>query len=220
MNELLCGLQVLIVFGFTALVARQGKEWLAGWMGLLAILANLFVAKQIRLFGLDVTASDVYAVGLFLALNVLQEFWGKEAGRGAIKVTLVLQAFFLVISQLHLFLAPNIYDQSQAAFMAILGIYPRILLASLFTLWLVQRWDLWFFGWLKMQFASVSFSTRNMIALFVSQALDTILFSILGLWGIAGNLLDTMLMSFFVKVTLILLTPLITFRIRKYVTTV
>lgn len=217
MNELLFSLQVLAVFGFTAFLARQGREWLVGWMGLLAIMANLFVTKQIRLFGLDVTASDVYAVGLFLTLNLLQEFWGKEAGRGAIKFTLWLQLFFLMISQLHLLLIPNGYDQSQAAFTVILGIYPRVLIASLFTLWVVQRWDLWFFWWLKGHFGTLSFTARNMLALFVSQAFDTLLFSFLGLWGIAGNLFDIMLMSFLIKVTLILLTPLITFPIRKYV---
>ena len=214
MNELLFAVQVAVVFGFTAVLAK--REWLAGWMGLLAILANLFVTKQIRLFGLDVTASDVYAVGLFLSLNILQEFWGVGEGRKAIRVTLGFQLFFLAASQLHLLLEPNGYDTSQSAFMTVLGVYPRILFASLFTLWIVQRWDLWFFGWVKKRFLVLSFSVRNMICLMISQAFDTVLFSWLGLSGIAGDLFHVMAMSFAVKMALIALTPLITLPLRRY----
>lgn len=214
MNELLFGCQVAAVFGFTAVLAKFGM--LTPWMGLLAILANLFVSKQIRLFGLDVTASDVYAIGLFLSLNILQEFWGAKEAKKAIGVTLVFQLFFLLISQLHLALTPNGYDTTQGAFTAVLGVYPRVLIASLFTLWLVQQWDVWFFSQVKER-SRLSFSTRNMICLVISQALDTALFSLLGLYGLVGDLVDIMAMSFAIKVALILLTPALTYPIRRYV---
>lgn len=217
MNESLFVIQVAVVFGFTTWLARQGKEWLLGWMGLLAIVANLFVTKQIKLFGLDVTASDVYMIGLFLSFNILQEFWGAKEGKQAIKATLVFQLFFLVISQLHLLLAPNLFDGSQQAFVTILGLYPRILFASLFTLWVVQKGDLWLFSKLKNLFPKLSFSLRNVISLSLSQALDTALFTLLALFGHAGNLVDIMVMSFVIKMTLILMTPFLTYPLRRYV---
>lgn len=227
MNEALFGLQVFSVFGFTALMARQGKEGLVGWMGLLVILANLFVSKQIQLFGLSVTASDVFAVGLFLSLNILQEFWGLSAAKQAMQGTFWFQLFFLLISQIHLQFIPNDYDLSQAAFKTILGAYPRILFASIFTLWVTQRWDSWFFNFLKVRERShsltsafSSFTARNILALLVSQALDTLLFTFLALYGSVGDLFEVMAMSFAIKVSLILLTPFLTTPIRRYVLTI
>lgn len=216
MNELLFIAQVLLVFSLTAVLARFGKDTLAGWMGLLGVFANLFVSKQINLFGLSVTASDVFAVGLFLSLNILQEFWGKKEGSRAIYVTLIFQVFFLALSQIHLRFIPNEFDATQGSFETVLGAYPRILAASLFTLWVTQRWDLWFFTQLKEKLPELSFSSRNMLSLFISQALDTILFTVLALGGVAGNLLDIMLFSFIVKAFLILTTPLITTPLKRY----
>lgn len=215
MNEFLFFLQVFLVFLFTWVIGRYGKELLAGWMGLLAILANLFVSKQIVLFGLEVTASDVFAVGLFLSLNMIQEFWGSESGQKAVKTTLLLQVFFLVLAQIHLAFIPSSLDQSQFAFEQILGAYPRILAASLFTLWLVQKWDLLFFGFLKVKFSHLSFSVRNLICLFVSQALDTFLFTLLALSGTSANLIDIMILSYLIKALLIGLTPLITLSFKR-----
>lgn len=209
-NESIFCLQVVLVFAFTAIISRFGKEAMAGWMGLLAVMANLFISKQINLFGMYVTASDVYAVGLFLTLNMTQEYWGKEAGKQAIKIALWFQVFFLVFSQLHLFLVPSSLDQSQEAFQSILGIYPRILGASLFTLWIVQQSDLLVFSFLKNRFKNVSFSLRNIMSLLISQAMDTVLFTLLALSGEVESLIDIMLLSFVVKAALIFTTPLIT----------
>lgn len=215
MNEVMFFIQVGLVFAFTGILARFGKDVLAGWMGLLAIMANLFVSKQIVLFGLHVTASDVYAVGLFLSLNMIQELWGKEAGQKAIKTTLFFQIFFLALTQIHLAFVPSGFDDSQVAFLTILGAYPRILAASLFTLWAVQKIDLLFFSFLKDKFPKLSFSMRNILSLSLSQALDTILFTFLALWGSVSSLLDIIVLSYIIKIILIMMTPFITVYLKQ-----
>lgn len=203
MNEVLFLGQALLIFFLTSLWVRVGKEALFVWMGFLACLANFFVTKQITLFGLQVTASDVYMIGLFFSLNVIQEYWGQGEGKRAVKYALILQLGFLALSQIHLWLIPNSFDTSQQAFERIFGLYPRVLFASVATLWIVQQWDLFFFNFLKKGFTSLSFTYRNGLTLVVSQALDTALFSVLGLWGEVGSLTDIMLMSFIIKCGLI-----------------
>lgn len=216
MNELLFLAQAFGVYLFTVILFASSREVLAGWMGLLGIMANLFVAKQITLFGLDVTASDIYAVGLFLTLNLIQEFEGRKEGSRAMKIAFGFQLGFLALAYLHLSLAPNGYDQSQTAFETVLSTYPRVLIASLTTLWIVQKWDLFFFQKIKAWFPVLSFTKRNVITLIVSQALDTLLFTFLALWGVAGDLQDIILLSFLIKGSLIALTPLFTYPIRRY----
>ncbi|MCB1113789.1 MAG: queuosine precursor transporter [Chlamydiia bacterium] len=215
MNEMIFFGQAAAVYLFTVVLFYSSREVLAGWMGLLGIMANIFVAKQVTLFGLDVTASDIYAVGLYLTLNIIQEFDGREAGNRAMKIAFGFQIGFLALAYLHLLLQPNGYDASQTAFEVILSTYPRILAASLLTLWTVQKWDLMFFQWVKQRFSTVSFTFRNLLTLGVSQALDTLLFTFLALWGIVGNLGHIILLSFLIKGTLIALTPLITYPLRK-----
>ena len=58
--------------------------------------------KQIDLFGFSVTCSDVFAIGGILSLNLLQEYFGKEAASRAVKVSLLALLFFAVMSQVHL----------------------------------------------------------------------------------------------------------------------
>lgn len=215
MNELLFFAQVFLAFLCTYLFFRAGKEGLFVWLGVLALLANLFVSKQITLFGLEVTASDAFAIALILTLNLLQEFSGKEEAKKGGLIAVGAQLAFLLFSEIHLAFSPNQYDTSHSSYQMLLGVYPRLLFASCFTLFLVQLFDRKFFAWLKQMAPSASFSVRNAIAVTVSQFLDTALFSIIGLYGIVGNITEVFAMSFAIKVILISCLPLFTSLLKK-----
>jgi uncharacterized integral membrane protein (TIGR00697 family) len=214
-NESLFLLQTTLSLFATAFFFRWGKESLMVWMGALALLANLFVSKQITLFGLDVTASDAYAVAIILSINLLQEYWGADSAKKGAQIVLVMQIAFMVFSQLHLQFIPNAYDQASPAFQAILGIYPRLLAASCITFYCVQLFDRWFFRKLQIRMGERSFVLRNGISITSSQFLDTALFSLLGLYGIVGNLSEIFFMSFAIKVIFISMLPLFTSLFKK-----
>ncbi|MFV0339664.1 MAG: queuosine precursor transporter [Parachlamydiaceae bacterium] len=215
MNELLFLLQVLLAFSCTYLFFRIGKEGLFVWLGMLALLANLFVSKQITLFGLEVTASDAFAVALILSLNLLQEFYGATVAKKGGMIAVAAQLAFLLFSELHLAFTPNQHDTSHAAYQTLLGIYPRLLFASCFTLFVVQWFDRSVFTWLKNQLPQRSFSARNVISVSMSQCLDTAIFSVIGLYGLVANITEVFLMSFGIKVLLILMLPLFTSLLKK-----
>ncbi len=79
MNESLFLLHLVLVAGFSLVSLRMGAFALTTLIALFATFANLFVVKQMTLFGMQVTCSDVFAVGSLLAINLLQEFYGKKA---------------------------------------------------------------------------------------------------------------------------------------------
>ena len=215
MNELLFLLQVVLAFSSTYLFFRIGKEGLFVWLGMLALLANLFVSKQITLFGLEVTASDAYAVALILSLNLLQEFYGSQEAKKGGLIAVAAQVAFLLFSELHLAFTPNQHDTSHAAYQLLLGVYPRLLFASCLTLFIVQWFDRGFFAWLKQRLQTSSFSLRNVISVGLSQFLDTALFSVIGLYGLVANITEVFLMSFSIKVLLISTLPLFTSLLKK-----
>ncbi|MDE3046605.1 MAG: queuosine precursor transporter [Verrucomicrobiota bacterium] len=199
MNELLFFGHILLVVAFSLGALRLGSQGLTTLVALQAVLANLFVVKQMTLFGLNVTCSDVFAIGSLLALNLLQEFFGREAAEAAIKVSFLSMVFFALMSQVHLAYIPSGADGTHDAFLRIFSSTPRIVLASMAVYYVVQQIDVRLFGFLREQWVGVPLSLRVGFTLLFSQTLDTVLFSFFGLGGIVTSLFDIILMSLVVK---------------------
>lgn len=216
MNEVLFLLHLAVAAFFIWPFMRLGKSGLMCWIGLQPILANLFVLKQITLFGFHVTCSDVYAVSTALGLNLLQEYYGKESAKKAVWISFMLLLFFVVMSGLHLLYTASSQDYTQSAYQLILSSTPRLVAASVVSFFCVQWIDVQFFGFLKSKSHYFSLFTRNIMSLSISQCLDTLLFTFLGLWGLVGQLFDVFLMSFIVKLSIALLLSLSTLRKGTY----
>lgn len=93
-------LVTLIFLGLVAL--RLGKETLTAFSALQAILANLFIQKQTYLFGLEVTCTDAYAILSLFSLNLVQEYFGKDAAKRVIKINFFLLLTFAIMAKIHL----------------------------------------------------------------------------------------------------------------------
>lgn len=172
-------------------------------MAIQALIANLFVLKQITLFGLDVTASDAFAIGSLLGLNFLQEYFGQEEANKATKICFFFMFFFALVSQLHLIYAPSSHDTTHSAFLTLLTLSPRLLIASMSVFFIVQQIDIRFFAFLKKRLPTLGFASRSAIALVFSQFLDTFLFSFAGLYGVVVSVIDIIAMSFLIKIIVI-----------------
>jgi uncharacterized integral membrane protein (TIGR00697 family) len=87
---------------------------------------------------------------------------------------------------------------------------PRLIFASLFSFLAVQLIDLSFFGFLREKTSGKYLTGRITLALILSQTLDTLLFSFLGLYGIVAHISHIILFSLAIKGVVILLsTPFI-----------
>lgn len=203
MNEIIFFVQIFLIIGFSCIALKLGKEALTAWVSTQALIANLFVIKQITLFSFDVTASDTFAIGSLLGLNLLQEYFGKEEARKATWISFFLMLFFVLASELHLLYQPNAYDTTHSAFQLLLSFVPRLFIASLAVFFFVQRVDIQLFALLKKACPRISFSLRAGTTLTVSQFIDTILFSFAGLYGIAASMMDIILLSFALKLIII-----------------
>lgn len=199
MNEFIFLLQILLIVVFTFGALKLGKEALIGWIALLAVMANLFVLKQIVLFGFEVTASDAFAMGSLLGLSFLQEYFGQEEAKKATWICFFFLFFFALASQVHLLYLPSPHDASQTAFLTLLSPTPRLFIASMGVFFIVQQMDIRVFSLIKSRFPIKSFAFRASLALIFSQSLDTILFSFAGLYGIAASMVDVIVMSLLIK---------------------
>lgn len=199
MNETIFLTHVFLVIGLVLIASRWGKNALVASIVLQAVFANLFVVKQISLFGFSVTCSDVFAIGGILGLNLLQEYHGRSEANLAVRASFLGLLFFMVMSKMHLWYIPLPTDTTQSAFEQIFSSTTRITCASIGVYYLVQKMDVKLFGSLKIFFQDKHLPIRVMISLIVTQFVDTLLFSFFGLYGLVASLWDVVIVSFLVK---------------------
>lgn len=205
MNELIFLIHILIIVIFLLIALRLGKNYLITLVALQAIVANLFVIKQIELLGRVVTSTDVFIVGSFLGVNILQEYFGKDEAKKAIKISFFSMIFFLIMSKVHLFYIPSRFDVTNQAFQSILYNSPRIIIFSILIFFITQRFDVIFFGFLKKMFKDKHLVLRMFISSITAQLIDTFLFTFVALRGLVESMLDVFILSFLIKFLVILL---------------
>lgn len=211
-NELVFIIHAVVISISVIIASKMGKEALIALLCMQAVLSNLFVTKQIMFLGLCATCADVFSVGSSLSLNILQEYFGKEITKKAIWISFFILIFYLVMTQIHLFYVPNVFDYMQPHFASIFEFAPRVVLASLVAYLVCQYVDANLYGYFKEKFKDKNFILRNYSSLLISQFVDTVLFSFLGLYGIVENIGEVFLVSYGVKVlTIILAAPLVGF---------
>lgn len=207
-NELLFITHVTSVSLGALFFARIGKEALITYISILFLMANIFVIKQIDLFNFCVTSADAFIVGISLSCNLLQEFWDKQSARRAIWISFASCACYMLIAKIIVLYNPAACDDTQIHFAHITANTIRITLASSIAYLITQFIDLQLYAIVKQAMHDKYFVARNYFAITISQLVDTILFSFLGLWGIVANIGDIIILSFSIKlIAIILITP-------------
>lgn len=204
MNEYIFIIQTIVLSLASLIALSLGSAALVALICMQCLLANIFVLKQISLLGFNATAADAFSIGATLGLNVLQEYYGKTIAKKTIFINFFLLVFYAIVSQVHLWYTPSIFDTMQPHFIALLGVMPRIVIAS-FTAFFVSQWiDYMLYGWLRTIWSSRWLVVRNYSSMLVSQLIDTILFSFLGLYGLVESVGHVIIVSYTIKVIAIL----------------
>lgn len=218
MNELIFIAHTILIAFFALGSLALGCHALVAFVCTQCILANLFVVKQITLFGLTATCSDAFTVGATIGLNLLQEYFGKDIAKKTIGINFFLLIFYAIVSQLHLLYTPHSADIMQQHFVPLLQFMPRIVIASFSVYFIAQMADYYLYGILKKMFHDKYIIVRNYASIAICQLLDTVLFSFLGLYGIIDNIAEVIIISYLVKLaSIIIATPFVGLSRKIYV---
>jgi uncharacterized integral membrane protein (TIGR00697 family) len=199
MNPSIFLLQVAVIIGALYGAYRSGQQTLVALCCLMGVLANFFVLQQVELWGWNATSSDAFAVGIVFGLNLLQQKYGQKAAKKALGVSIMGMLFFAVVSQIHLLYLPSTNDIHHPHFKALLSPTPRLLLASLTTFFVVQWIDIWLYGVALRKWENISWRWKSAGCSLITQALDTALFTTLGLYGLLSEIGSIMLVSYTIK---------------------
>ncbi len=212
MNEIIFVIHALFIGAIALLALTQGKEALVSFITLCCVLANVFVLKQTKLFGLNATCADAFAVGAVLGLNLLQEFYGKSIARKSIRINFGALIMYALFCMIQLWYYPSKFDTAHVHYQALMSIMPRIIIASFVAFITSQILDYNLFSGLTRFLGKRFLVIRTFISTMVSQFVDTVLFTFLGLYGVISQPWDIIIISYSVKVGVIILAmPLIAF---------
>jgi uncharacterized integral membrane protein (TIGR00697 family) len=163
------------------------------------ITANIITVKLISVWGWVVPAGIIAYPLTFLFTDVITELYGRRIasrmvwlgfGASILMVILVIGAGLL---------KPAAIWEGQAAYQSVLGMVPRIVLASMIAYLVSQHHDVFAFSFWRRKTKARFLWLRNNASTMVSQALDTGLFITIAFWGtVPNNILVNMLVTQYV----------------------
>lgn len=198
-NESLFFLQSIIVALVALAVRRIGSYALVTYIAVLAVLANLFCLKTITLFGMTASSADVFAIGSYVSFALLKR---DEHSPSSAKVTFVIFSillFYMIITQLNLLFVPAPGDMFAGHCAALLSPMPRLMIASLVAYGISFFITGILLDWSKRLAGFVPAFMSMVTVLLITQLLDTIIFSLLGLYGLVPHVWQIIAMSFIIK---------------------
>jgi hypothetical protein len=183
-NLLWCGF-VVVVLSLTVLVFRLfGKEGLHALVVAGVIIANIQVTKTVVLFGMTATLGNAIYGCTFLATDILTELYGEREARRCVWLGFVAMGLTVVWMQFALRFVPGPEDFAHDALGAVFGVMPRVAAGSLVAYLVSQHHDIWAFTFWRHRTRGRWLWLRNNASTMVSQAIDSLLFCGIGLWGL------------------------------------
>lgn len=150
--------------------------------------------------------------------DILTEVYGYRASRKIIWAGFISLIFMSVVYYLVQLLPPAPFWPNQGAYEAILGLVPRIVLGSIIGYFAGEFSNSYVLSKLKIWTKGKHLWARTISSTVVGEAVDTILFALIGFAGIIpwSNLMLVILSGYVVKVLIeVLLTPVTYIVVRK-----
>ena len=203
-NEVMFICHSALTASLALLFLWSGKEALTAGVCLFSILSNLLVTKQMMLFGFETICTDVFTIGAVFCLNLLQEYFGKQAATKAIACNFIMLLVYLGMCQLHLAYQANSFDTMQPHFLAILSPMFKLIIVSVVSYVLSQILDTFLYAKLKQLSNGKYVVLRNITSSACTQFFDTVFFSVFALYGTVHSLWHVIIVSFSIKMIVIL----------------
>lgn len=172
-------IEIIVAFGLL-LCAKKffGKAGILAWIAIATIFANIFEAKNIMLFGLNLAAGHVMFGSVFLATDMLSEYYGKESAKKGVWVGLFADIALIACSQMCRLYIPSALDSADPAIQRLFTMSIRITAASA-VMFFISNWcDVLLFSKIKQMTNGKYLWLRNNVATILCNCLENFLFYI------------------------------------------
>ena len=155
------------------------------------ILANLQGPKLTVIFGVQTSLGVIFYSSIFFATDVLSENFGKAEANKAVRMGFAVSIIVLLMLSLALLYLPTgqqatseFSNSIHDAFNTIVNFTPRFVFGSLLAYYISQSFDVWAFHRIKRWTGERWLWLRNNLSTMSSQAVDTVIYSLVAWWGI------------------------------------
>jgi len=213
-NELLFFIIVALDVAFVLTCFRLGKFFLCTAVVANIMFTNMVSSKIITIFGLDSTVANVFYAAIFLATDLLNEYYGKRTARTAVWMGFL--ALFPIVAFapfVRMFEPTPFSTETSNAIGVLFNLTPRIAAASLIAYLAANLFDVWTFkkirdqlpgrGWLWLRKNGSTFLSQGVDQLFFV----TLAFAFIVPWDVYWQM---MLSGYLIKVFVAVLdTPMV-----------
>lgn len=192
-QSLLWVLTVCLDLSLTLLMFRLfGKQGLYAVICLNVLLCNLQGPKLTTVFGMPTSLGVVLYSGIYFATDLLSERYGKREANRAVRIGFCVSVFVVVFMGVSLIFKPtqvsaqanDLAVQAHGALSFLFGYTPRFVFGSLVAYIISQSHDVWFFHLIKAKTGGRHLWLRNTLSTTVSQAIDTLIYSLVVWWAV------------------------------------
>ncbi len=168
------------------------------------IAANIIAVKLVSIGGWVVPAGVIAYPLTFLFTDVIAELYGRKIASRVVWVGFGANLLMVVLVFGGRLLPPAPVWTDQPAYESILGMVPRIALASMVAYLISQHHDVFAFHFWRRKTKGRFLWLRNNASTMVSQGLDTGLFIPIAFWGIVPTevLLNMLLTQYVIKLVI------------------
>jgi len=181
------------------------------------IVANIQVTKTVVLFGLTATLGNALYGTVFFSTDLLSEVYGKREARRCVWLGFIAMGLVLLWMAFGLSFVPAASDMSHDSLQQVFGVLPRIAAGSLIAYLVSQHHDVSAFHFWRRRTGGRHLWLRNCASTMVSQAIDSLLFCFIALWGLysTGIWLEILITTYVLKwLVAVLDTPFIYLAVR------
>jgi len=151
------------------------------------VIANVIVAKIISAFwGLYIPAGVIAYSVTFLCTDTIEEVWGKETAKVVVWCGFIAQLIVLALTLVAIHWPAAPFWTNQEAYVSVLGIMPRVVLASMTAYLVAQLHDVFAFHRWKQITHGKHLWLRNNASTMVSQFLDSMVFVFIAFVGVTA----------------------------------
>ena len=164
---------------------EQKIYFFLNFLAIVGLCASAITASKIVAWGPFVfpCSNIIFSLLTFPITDIISEIWGKEYAGKTVLISFAGQVLFVALIQISIFLPPAGFWSQQAAYESILGMGPRILLASMVAFLTAQMWDVFVYAQLKKATKGRYLWLRNNLSTFSSQFINSTLFIIIAFAG-------------------------------------
>ncbi|MCK4369005.1 MAG: queuosine precursor transporter [Dehalococcoidales bacterium] len=165
------------------------------------LVANILAVKLVSIGGWIVPAGVIAYPLTFLLTDVIAELYGRRTASKVIWLGFGANLLMVILVFSGRLLPSAPFWEGQPAYESILGMVPRIVLASMIAYLISQHHDVFAFHFWRKKTKARFLWLRNNASTMVSQALDTGVFITIAFWGTVptGVLANMLLTQYLIK---------------------